>query len=135
MLGIGIHRLLEQAARLAPVTGPSVSGPGSIPQGRTHAAVVVALEQAGWRPLECLDRIAGAIECEKLKIVAKSPDTQTEEQSGALSDGDWSGGAQLFVRGNKPGDFVGRTSVNEPRKLPSGGSECQAFSVLPARRR
>ncbi len=51
-------------------------------------------------------KIAGAIECEKLKIVAKSPNTPTEPQSGALSEGEWSGGEQLFVRGNKPGDFV-----------------------------
>ena len=51
-------------------------------------------------------KIAGAIECEKLKIVAKSENTPVEPQTGALSDGEWSGGAQLFVRGNKPGDFV-----------------------------
>ena len=51
-------------------------------------------------------RIAGAIECEKLPIVAKSKDTPTESQSGALTEGEWSDGAQLWVRGNKPGDFI-----------------------------
>jgi D-arabinan exo alpha-(1,3)/(1,5)-arabinofuranosidase (non-reducing end) len=51
-------------------------------------------------------RIAGAIECETMKIVAKSPNTPAELQSGALSEGEWSNGAQLWVRGNKPGDFV-----------------------------
>ncbi len=51
-------------------------------------------------------RIAGAIECETMKIVAKSPNTPAEPQTGALSEGEWSNGAQLWVRGNKPGDFV-----------------------------
>ena len=51
-------------------------------------------------------RIAGAIECETMKIVAKSPNTPAEPQRGALTEGEWSNGAQLWVRGNKPGDFV-----------------------------
>ena len=42
--------------------------------------------------------IAGAIECEKLKIVAKSKDTPTEVQSGGLAEGEWSGGAALGPR-------------------------------------
>jgi hypothetical protein len=60
-------------------------------------------------------KIAGAIECEKLKIIAKSPDTPADPQNGALSDGEWSGGEQLFVRGNKPGDFI-------ELAIPAGGS-------------
>ncbi len=51
-------------------------------------------------------RIAGAIECEKLKIVAKSPNVVTEIQAGALAEGEWSADAQLFVHGNQPGDFI-----------------------------
>jgi hypothetical protein len=50
--------------------------------------------------------IAGAVECETMKIVAKSPNTPAEPQSGALAEGEWSNDAQLWVRGNKPGDFV-----------------------------
>jgi hypothetical protein len=60
-------------------------------------------------------KIAGAIECEKMKIVAKSLNTPAEPQTGALSDGEWSGGEQLFVRGNKPGDFI-------ELAIPAGGS-------------
>jgi hypothetical protein len=50
--------------------------------------------------------MAGAIECETMKIVAKSPNTPAEPQSGALAEGEWSNDAQLWIRGNKPGDFV-----------------------------
>lgn len=67
-------------------------------------------------------KIAGAIECEKLKIVNKSPNTPTEVQSGVLSEGDWSGGAQLFVRGNKPGDFV-------ELAIPAGGPGAKKITL------
>jgi hypothetical protein len=50
--------------------------------------------------------MAGAIECETMKIVAKSPNTPVEPQSGALSEGEWSNDTQLWIRGNTPGDFV-----------------------------
>jgi hypothetical protein len=50
--------------------------------------------------------MAGAIECETMKIVSKSPNTPAEPQSGALAEEEWSNDAQLWVRGNKPGDFV-----------------------------
>jgi hypothetical protein len=48
-------------------------------------------------------KIAGAIECEQMKIVASSQGLPIEKQADIL---DWSGAAQLFVRGNKVGDFV-----------------------------
>ena len=49
-------------------------------------------------------RIAGAIECEQMKIVAKSPVILVEPQSHVVAE--WSDGAQLFVRGKRVGDFV-----------------------------
>jgi hypothetical protein len=48
-------------------------------------------------------KIAGAIECEQMKVVAKSPGLALETQSNIL---EWSGETQLFFRGNKVGDFV-----------------------------
>ena len=61
------------------------------------------------RPLPTMPppyHMAGAIECETMKIVAKSPNTPAEPQSGALAEREWSNDAQLWVRGNKQGDFV-----------------------------
>jgi hypothetical protein len=62
-------------------------------------------------------KIAGAIECEDLQIVRRSPNTPAESQSGALSDGEWSGDAQLLVRGNRPGDFI-ELRIPAPEKGP-----------------
>ena len=52
-------------------------------------------------------KIPGAIECEKMKVVATSPDLAVSAQPvSALVSGQWSGGEQLFLRGKKQGDFV-----------------------------
>jgi hypothetical protein len=52
-------------------------------------------------------KVPGAIECEKMKVLAKSPDLAVETQrKSALPHGQWSGGEQLFLRGKKAGDFV-----------------------------
>ncbi|CAG1007707.1 hypothetical protein PHYC_03467 [Phycisphaerales bacterium] len=51
--------------------------------------------------------IAGAIECESMKIVAKSDGLPTEVQELDLSENDrWSNETQLWVKGRKIGDFV-----------------------------
>jgi hypothetical protein len=51
-------------------------------------------------------RVAGAVECETLPVVAHSPGLGIGTQDGGLSDGQWSGGRQLFVTATKVGDFV-----------------------------
>ena len=51
-------------------------------------------------------RIAGAIECETLPITAKSEGLLTETQESALAVSEWSGEAQILVRGTKVGDFI-----------------------------
>jgi hypothetical protein len=51
-------------------------------------------------------KIAGASECESLEIVARAPDLTAEAQSLALFGPGWSGGAHLFVKAAKLGDFV-----------------------------
>ncbi len=48
-------------------------------------------------------KIAGAVECEQMKIVAKSKGLPVETQTDIL---EWSNATQLFVRGNRVGDFV-----------------------------
>ena len=52
-------------------------------------------------------KIPGAAECEAMQIVAKSAGVATETQDvGVLQEGPWSDGKQLFVKANKPGDFI-----------------------------
>jgi hypothetical protein len=58
-------------------------------------------------------RIAGAIECEQLPIVAMTKGLRIEKQSEML---DWSGGAQLFVQGRRIGDFI---ELRIPASAPS----------------
>ncbi|MBE3071050.1 MAG: DUF2961 domain-containing protein [Planctomycetes bacterium] len=49
----------------------------------------------------------GAIECETMRVAAKAPGIAIETQDvSALAEGPWSDGKQLFVRANRPGDFV-----------------------------
>jgi len=50
--------------------------------------------------------INGAIECENLAVASKSAAMIVETQSSGLTQGQWSGGEQLFLRGAKVGDFV-----------------------------
>ena len=65
-----------------------------------------ALQEAA-RPLpEWQTVIKGALECESMKVAAQSPGLTMEVQSGGLTQGSWSGDAQLFVHGRAVGDFV-----------------------------
>jgi hypothetical protein len=66
-----------------------------------HAEAIEAIPQVP-PPL----KIAGAVECETMEALAKSPGVVVETQSGGLSAGEWSGGAHLFVRANKVDDFI-----------------------------
>jgi hypothetical protein len=52
-------------------------------------------------------KIPGAIECETMKVVAQSDGAKLSVQEiEALPEGSWSDGKQLFVQGQKIGDFV-----------------------------
>jgi hypothetical protein len=51
-------------------------------------------------------QVRGAIECEKATITAHSPGLQIGTQDAGLSQGEWSGGRQLFVQATKPGEFI-----------------------------
>jgi hypothetical protein len=78
-------------------------------------------------------KIAGALECETLKILAKSLDVTTETQSGALSEGEWSGDAQLFVNGKVVGDFIElQIPATEPgrKKLTLYGTKSWDYGIL-----
>ncbi len=70
-------------------------------------------------------QIAGATECEKLRVIAKSPKVATEVQSGVLSEGEWSDDAQLFVRGNQAGDYI---ELQFPAKE-SGGRKLTLYAT------
>lgn len=84
---------------------------------------------AALRPLTLADAIAasapahrpGAIECEKLKVLAKSGDFPVDEQNMEPFGGErWSGGAQLLGKPKAVGDFVELqvpAPVTAPRQL------------------
>jgi len=61
-------------------------------------------------------RIKGAIECEKLPVVAKSPGVVAEPQRLDPFPGQWSDTCHLFVRANKVGDFVELRIPADPPK-------------------
>jgi hypothetical protein len=79
-------------------------------------------------------KVPGAIECEKMKVAAKSPDLVVETQSaGALPQGQWSGGEQLFLRGKKAGDFVELefpVSDPGPKKVTLYATQSYDYGVL-----
>ncbi|MCX5683971.1 MAG: DUF2961 domain-containing protein [Planctomycetota bacterium] len=79
-------------------------------------------------------KIPGAIECEKMKVAAKSPAMGIEtQQASALPQGQWSGGAQLFLRGKAVGDFVELefpVSAASPQKVTLYGTQSWDYGVL-----
>ena len=79
-------------------------------------------------------KIAGAIECEKMEIVAKSPNVAVETQDvNALQFGPWSEGKQLFVRGKGQGDFIElRFPAAEPgpKKVTLYGTTSWDYGIL-----
>ncbi|HLX61510.1 MAG TPA: glycoside hydrolase family 172 protein [Planctomycetota bacterium] len=78
-------------------------------------------------------KLKDAIECEKMPIVAQTPGLAIETQTGGLTAGGWSGGAQLFVRGRKPGDFVElkvTTNQSAPSKLTLYATKSWDYGVL-----
>lgn len=51
-------------------------------------------------------KLAGALECDQLQIVAKTPGLPADTQDLSPYAGAWSGDSHLFVRATKPGDFI-----------------------------
>jgi hypothetical protein len=76
-------------------------------------------------------RIAGALECEQMKVVAKTPDVPADTQTMSLSQGEWSDGSQLWVRGKRVGDFVElRIPATEKRKLTLYATKSWDYGIL-----
>lgn len=75
--------------------------------------------------------LRNAVECERMQIVAKSADLATGVQSAGLSRGEWSEGAQLFVRGRRAGDFVElRFPAKEKCKLTLYATKSWDYGIL-----
>lgn len=76
------------------------------PGARHNRPAQPAEAAAAVRELPGTRRIVGAIECEGLKVTATSPGLEIGEQTGGLTDGEWSGGKQVFIQATKAGDFI-----------------------------
>jgi hypothetical protein len=79
-------------------------------------------------------RLPGAIECERMKVLTKSPDLASMLQTGvSLGGRSWSGDAQLLVQAKKPGDFVELVvaeNVQGPQKLTLYATKSYDFGTL-----
>jgi hypothetical protein len=79
-------------------------------------------------------RIAGAVECETMKILAHSEGLKIGRQQNIhLANGDWNGDAQLFVQATKPGDFVELLLAEKetgPRKIVVYGTKSYDYGIL-----
>ena len=77
--------------------------------------------------------IAGAVECETLRIAAHSPGLRIGTQDAGLREGQWSGGQQLFVQATQVGDFVELeipTADNRPCQLTLYGTQSYDYGIL-----
>jgi hypothetical protein len=78
--------------------------------------------------------IAGAVECEAMKVLAHSEGLNIGRQQDIhLANGDWSGDAQLFVQATKPGDFVElllAEGVTGNRKIVVYGTKSYDYGIL-----
>ena len=98
--------------------------------GATAEARPLPEEAAAPIPVGAPTGIAGALECERMEVVAKSAGVAAERQDDVL---DWSGGAQLLVKANKPGDFLEllvAQGVRGPRKLTLHATTSYDFGIL-----
>ena len=105
------------------------------PQPEEAVAPLSKLDLPAARPdARAAFNIPGAIECEKMKVAAKSPDIAVETQrKNALPQGQWSGGEQLFLRGKKIGDFVELefpVSAPGPKKVTLYGTQSYDYGIL-----
>ena len=79
---------------------------------------------------------AGASECELLPITAQSPGLRSETQEAGLSEGQWSGGKQLFVQATRPGDFVELqlpVGDDQPRRVTLYATKSYDYGILRCR--
>jgi hypothetical protein len=77
--------------------------------------------------------IAGAVECETLRIAARSPGLRVDTQDSGLQEGQWSGGQQLFVQATKAGDFVELeipAAADRPWKVTLYGTKSFDYGIL-----
>lgn len=73
-------------------------------------------------------RIAGAIECETMPIVAQTPGISVGPQT---LRGGWSAETHLWIRGKQPGDFVElRIPATEKRKLTLYATKSWDYGIL-----
>jgi hypothetical protein len=79
-------------------------------------------------------QIAGAIECETMKVLSKSDGLAHSTQSAyPFTVGSWSGGSQLFVQAKKPGDFIEvlmADKVDGPRKVTLYATKSYDYGML-----
>ena len=78
-------------------------------------------------------KIAGAIECETMEIVDRSPGIEIEAQDLQSFQGGWSDGAHLFVRAKKAGDFVEiaiPAKDSGPRRILLHATRAQDYGTL-----
>ena len=89
---------------------------------------------AAVRELPGVRKIAGAIECEGLKVTATSPGLKVGEQAGAMLAGDtWSGDKQVFVQSTKVGDFIEfavPVADDKPHKLVLYATRSYDYGIL-----
>lgn len=69
--------------------------------------------------------IKGAVECEAMTVLSKSPDVVVSTQAGALTEGTWSGGEQLFLQAHAKGDFI---ELRVPNRL-KGKRHVQVYAT------
>jgi hypothetical protein len=85
-------------------------------------------------PTPTATRIAGAIECENLKVLAKTDGlTVNHQENYPFDEGSWSGDAQLFVQAREPGDFIELRlgeNVNGPKKITLYGTKSYDYGIL-----
>jgi hypothetical protein len=77
--------------------------------------------------------LQGAVECESLKIVNRSPRLVTEVQDMSWARGNWSGNALLLIRGEKAGDFVEMAlpaQGHSPRRLTLYATQAKDYGIL-----
>ncbi len=85
-------------------------------------------------PPDARTKLAGAIECESMRVVDHSPGLVFEKQDvSGISAGHWSGGEQLFVRATRAGDFVTLeipVDGDQPRKLILHATKSYDYGVI-----
>jgi hypothetical protein len=79
-------------------------------------------------------RIKGAVECETMKVLARSEGLKASTQANyPFADGQWSGDAQLFVQASKPGDFIELLAAEKqsgPKKVTLHATKSYDYGIL-----